>query len=55
MNPKTRKGRRIMAEWRTFVRRTIMSVPPRVLQAIHESVPRRMDELIAAQGGAIRY
>jgi len=52
---KTRKGRRIMAEWKQFVRRVILSVAPRALQNKHNSVPSRMDELIAAQGGAIRY
>ena len=55
MHTKSRKGRRVMAEWKKLVRRTILTVPPRVLQAIHDSVPNRMEELIEAQGGAIRY
>ncbi len=50
----TPKGKRIMTEWKAFVRRTILSIPRRVLQNIHDSVPRRMAMLIEARGGPIR-
>ena len=48
------KGKRIMRDWKAFVRRTILSVPRRVLLNIHNSVPRRMALLLEARGGAIR-
>ena len=43
-----------MRDWKVFVRRTILSVPRRVLKNIHDSVPRRMAMLIQARGGPIR-
>ena len=55
LNLKSAKGKRLMAEWKHFVRQTIRQTPPRVLRAIYDSVPERMAALIDAQGGAIRY
>ena len=55
MNLRTPKGKRLMAEWKSFVRQTIRMTPARVLQAIHDSVPERMLALIDAAGGPIRY
>jgi len=49
----TPKYAREMKKWARFVRALIVKIPPRVMQGVYRSIPRRRDRIIAANGGAI--